>query len=956
MPSSRISHYTLLDPLGEGGMGAVYRARDDRLGRTLAIKTLRAEGASSDELRQRLLQEAQAASALNHPNIVTVYDIGREEGAGLDFIAMEYIDGEPVAELIRRGEHGVELALAVGIPVASALAAAHGIGIVHRDLKPANVMRTSSGSIKLLDFGLAKLNQPRALGGDDATTPNAQLTTEGMVVGTPAYMAPEQAEGRAVDARSDVFALGVVLYEMLAGEHPFRAGSTMALMSAILRDTPEPVSGRCPGCPVALARLVARCMEKDPARRPQHAGEVLAELERIRSDWSRRGTLAWRLGQPRVLAAAGALLLALLLWIGWGAWQAQRDRADLAAGLAEIEALADQQWILEAYAVMRRLEARFPGDPDLARWWADLALATDLVTQPPGARMQVQPYLRPEAPWLDLGVSDQIAVPMPAEQLRWRIEKDGYAPLELVTVGDLPFATLTPLGEAPEGMVRVAGGPFRYGSGRHGLPPVELEDFWLGRTEVTHADYLRFVEAGGYRRPEFWQEPMILDGEELAFEEAMARFVDATGRPGPAGWELSRYPDGRGQHPVAGVSWFEAMAYARFAGRQLPSAHHWMRAANHDFHSNILKFANFDSGEPSPVASRHAISPFGNHDLAGNVAEWVANADDRHALALGGHFDSQAYLFTDLFRESKWARMPTIGFRVALLDAPPGEVMLAMPMDEDVEIVEPASDEVFAVLRRFYEADPGDDPGERVWVEETEHWRMEMWSLATAYDGQRFPVRIYLPRRGSPPFQTIVYAPTSVAQLETDSARAGTREFAFLMRSGRAVAFPVYYNTFERRLPPDAPATLRRATRPNWSKDAARVIELIERHPELDGDAIGFLGFSLGANAGTTMLAVEPRFRAAVFLATGLFTNPLPAELEPIHFLPRIRQPVLLIGGSHDFMNPVETSQRPLFERLGTPPALKRHFIFDGGHVSPRPQELVGEMLDWFDRHLGPVD
>lgn len=952
MPKDRLSHYTLLDRIGEGGMGEVYRARDERLGRTLAVKTLRADGGADSELRRRLVQEAQAASALNHPNIVTVYDIGCEEASGLDFIAMELVEGESVAELLKRGEHGVDLALAVGIPVASALAAAHGAGIVHRDLKPANVMRSTSGVVKLLDFGLAKLSQPRRAGGDDITVaPEAQLTTEGMVVGTPAYMAPEQAEGREVDARSDVFAFGVLLYEMLAGEHPFRAGSTMALMSAILRDTPEPVSRRCPGCPQALAALVARCMEKDPARRPQGGAGVLAELERIRTGWRRRETLGHRFSRPLVLLPVVAVVLALLGWIASDAWRAWQAEADLAAGLERIEALAGEEQLVEAYALLRSLEPRFPGDTALAQWWADITLPADLVTDPPGARLAIQPFRRPDSPWVDLGVSDQHQVRVPLEQVRWRIEKDGYQPLELVTLGNLPLATLTPLGEAPEGMLRVPGGPFRYGI----LPPADLAEFWLDRTEATNAEYLRFVEAGGYRDPAFWQEP-LLDGDRvLGFGEAMARFLDSTGRPGPVGWELGHYPDGRGDHPVAGVSWYEAMAYARFAGRQLPSAHHWMRAASHDIHSNILLFANFDSGDSAPVASRGATSPFGHHDLAGNVAEWTATSDDGQALALGGHFSAPPYLFSDLYPESKWTRNPSIGLRLALQQGAMNEALLAMP-ERGAEFPEPVSDEVFEALLRFYAHDPSDDPGELEASQESERWRSETWLLPAAYANERFRVRLYLPKRGQPPFQTIVYAPTSVAQLQPDSSLAGTREFAFLMRTGRAVAYPVFYNTFERRLPADAPPQARRATRPNWSKDAAQVLDLIERHPELDAAAVGFFGFSLGANAGMSMLAVEPRFHAAVLLATGLPPTPSPAEVEPINFLPRVRQPVLLIGGSQDFMNPYETSQRPLFERLGTPPELKRHFVFDGGHVPPRPQELVGEMLDWFDLHLGPVE
>ena len=241
MVGRTLSHYEVIAKLGEGGMGVVYKARDRELGRLVAIKILSTEALHDQNRRHRFLQEARTASALSHPNIVTIHEIGHAEG--LDFIVMEYVEGRTLKQLIGAGLP-VKEAVAYARQIASALSAAHSIGIIHRDIKPANTLVTAAGTLKVLDFGLAKLTESASLSDTEPTMTGgapAELTEHGAVLGTAAYMSPEQAEGKGIDARSDLFSLGVVLYEMLSGKRPFQADSNLATMLAILRDVPPPL-------------------------------------------------------------------------------------------------------------------------------------------------------------------------------------------------------------------------------------------------------------------------------------------------------------------------------------------------------------------------------------------------------------------------------------------------------------------------------------------------------------------------------------------------------------------------------------------------------------------------------------------------------------------------------------------------------------------------------------------
>jgi serine/threonine protein kinase/Tol biopolymer transport system component len=277
---TRLGPYEILAPLGAGGMGEVWKARDTRLERTVAIKVLPSATSSSPEVRRRFEQEARTISQLSHPHICALYDVGRE--GETEYLVMEYLEGETLAERLAKGSISLEQTLRYGTEIAEALDRAHRHGIVHRDLKPGNVMLTKSG-VKLLDFGLAKaLSFPgwRGAGGEGLTSlpTQANLTQEGTILGTFQYMAPEQLEGKGADHRTDIFALGATLYEMATGRKAFSGSSQASLVSAIMSSEPPPISSTQPLAPRSLERLVRRCLAKDPERRWQSAGDLALEL------------------------------------------------------------------------------------------------------------------------------------------------------------------------------------------------------------------------------------------------------------------------------------------------------------------------------------------------------------------------------------------------------------------------------------------------------------------------------------------------------------------------------------------------------------------------------------------------------------------------------------------------------------------------------------------------------
>ena len=950
MVGTTLSHYRLEHLIGQGGMGVVYRAIDTRLGRVVAIKVIAPGAAGDRDRRDRFIKEARAASALNHPNIVTIYEVDHADG--IDFLVMELVGGRPLNELIPRGGMAVDRVLELAEQIAGGLAAAHAAGIVHRDIKPANIVIADGGQAKMLDFGLAKSLAPAANAGA-ATMGVAPATELGIVVGTVAYMSPEQAQGRPIGDRSDIFSFGAVLYEMLAGRKPFAGDSSIVTVARILSETPPPIRSSRSDVPPALEALVTACLEKTPARRPG-AREVADRLKTMRERLT-AGRLDVRalVRRPAVVSATAAIAVVAIA-LGWWWWTANaRVRWARTVAIPEIRRLTERDDMDGAYRLAMQARSVLPDDQQLAQLLNESTFETSISTDPPGADVMMKGYGARDAAWLPLGQSPLKAVRIPNAQLRFRISKAGYEPLEAAAAAAGPpiaFA-LSPVNSAPPGMLRARGGPVTVRR-----QSVILDEYWIDRFEVTNRQFKAFVDGGGYRTRSYWTEPFISGPRTLSWEEAMAAFRDTTGRPGPAMWELGTYPEGQADHPVAGVSWYEAAAYAAFAGKSLPTAFHWYNAAGLGNYSDILVASNYGGKGSAPVGQYQGLGPFGTCDMAGNVKEWCSTASGTGRFIPGGGWNEPSYMFTDLDAQAPFERQPTYGFRCVRYIKPPAQAAFNA-IDQrarDFTREKPVGDAIFEVMRRMYAYDrrPLKEGVES--VEDNGQWRKETVSFDAGYGNERVPAYLFLPTNAAPPFQTVIFFPTGEARIRQSSRNLNLRFVDFIIRSGRAVLFPIYQGTYERNGSGATGPNADRDLTISWSKELGRSIDYLETRRDIDHARIAYYGFSMGAVVGPILTALEPRFKASILQGGGVEDVARPPEIEPINFAPRVRVPTLMVSGRQDFARPVETLQRPVFNLLGPPPDQKRFALFEGGHI-PRLQDVIREILDWLDRYLGPV-
>ena len=297
MLGKKIQQYQFVEKLGAGGMGEIYKALDTRLNRTVAIKVLPSAKSGDPERRRRFLQEAQSASSLNHPSIITIHDVISD--GDTEYMVMEYVTGKTLNDLIPKEGLRVPQAVKYGLQMSDALAAAHAAGIIHRDLKPANIMVTDAGFVKILDFGLAKLTDRSVELHDNTQTMGAPLTVEGAILGTVSYMSPEQAQGMKLDTRSDIFSFGAVMFEMITGRRAFEGGSSLSTLSSILRDETVPMMDLAPDTPPDLEGVIQRCMRKNPDERWQNMREVQGALSPLKKD-SDSGSLYTQTVQTRI--------------------------------------------------------------------------------------------------------------------------------------------------------------------------------------------------------------------------------------------------------------------------------------------------------------------------------------------------------------------------------------------------------------------------------------------------------------------------------------------------------------------------------------------------------------------------------------------------------------------------------------------------------------------------------
>ncbi len=472
-------------------MGEVYKAEDTRLKRLVAIKVIRHDKTALDQGKIRFLQEARAASALNHPNIVQIYEMDSQDGE--DFIVMEFVPGQTLAQLLRTKRLSIDTALDYSNQIASALAAAHAASIVHRDIKPGNVIVSDAGAVKILDFGLAKLEQSAGVG--DSTLTAGPETAAGAVVGTASYMSPEQAEGKGVDARSDIFSTRAVLYEMLTGKRAFEGDSTISVLSRVLRDTPRNVRERRPEVPQSLARIIGRCLEKDAALRYPSGRELASELMDCRRPPRSFGF------SRRALVPAAAVLIAAFALGGWSYYRSSRARRARDEALPRIANLIAKSDFVSAFDVTRAALTYVPDDPQLKQHWSEVSIPLTLTTTPPGAKLSYRRYGDAKAPWRVVGQTPFKNVDLPLAYLHVRLERQESDPSEFATFALLMQGQNIPMlktGGTPEGMVFVrAQAPW---TGPSSVMP--LPDYFLDKFEVTNGQFKKFVNAGSYRQAE----------------------------------------------------------------------------------------------------------------------------------------------------------------------------------------------------------------------------------------------------------------------------------------------------------------------------------------------------------------------------------------------------------------------------------------------------------------------
>jgi len=590
----------------------------------------------------------------------------------------------------------------------------------------------------------------------------------------------------------------------------------------------------------------------------------------------------------------------------------------------------------------------------------------------------MKPYRAADGPWEYRGQSPIEHLRVPFGLLRWKAEKEGFETAELLTysvekhkefwlpAGTTLQLTLAASGTFPKGMVRVPGGhvELQIPGLEKAVSIVELPEYWIDRFEVTNRKFKEFVDAGGYHKAEYWRQPFVENGQTLSWVQAMLRFRDKAGRPGPATWELGNYPDGQGDFPVTGVSWYEAAAYAEYEGKSLPTAHQWQNAAQQWFASDTVPLSNFGGHGLSSVGSHQGIGPFGTYDMAGNAKEWCWNATGNKRFILGGAWNEPPYMFVDQDAQSPFDRLATYGFRT--VKTIPGTSLPKSALEpisfafRDYAREKPVSDQVFAALKNLYRYDPGPlNPVTDPVDVSNAYWTKQKVTFSTAYGNERMSAYVFLPKNTSPPFQTTIFFPGSYAVYERSSKDLEMFGCDFVIRSGRALIYPIYKSHYERgdgleHDDPDDTARYRDHVI-YWEKDLGRTIDYLETRKDLNLDKLAYYGLSTGAYLGNIFPALESRIKVAVLLAGGFDFAKKQPEADEINFAPRVKVPTLMVNGRYDHFFPLETSQNVMFRFLGAPEKHKRHAVLDSGHIPPEDL-MVREILDWLDKYQGTVN
>ena len=714
---------------------------------------------------------------------------------------------------------------------------------------------------------------------------------------------------------------------------------------------------------------------------------------------SLRPAFPWRWAVPLLVTVVG--LAAVLTWT---LRQREAERHARESLLPQLQSLLAKDDYAGAFEVAGEIERVTPNDPVLASLRSSFSAPIRLATAPAGAKVYYRPLKRGDADWQLLGATPLLDVEVPLGVGLWRIEKEGSANATFmmrnpgVVLGSNPFSGcadkkpamtclestfgkdlsftigLADAATLPAGMVLIPDLPALIPNVGDGTLS-RLPEFYIDRFEVKNKDYKEFVDAGGYAEVALW--------EDLPFEEVgvtdwrtlVQRFVDVTGRPGPSTWQAGSYPDGTEELPVTGISWYEAAAYCRYRGKELPTAHHWYRAANpvlevwDSLSSVITMQSNFSGNALQPVSRMGGIGPYGTYDMAGNAREWLWTRGSSGRWNAGGSYRDPTYMYWQVATAPTTDRSDVNGVRcMRTAGGSPMSAELREPIptqQTDYAALQPVGDAAFAILAQQLAYRPAALNATVTELRSTNPaWTRRRIELPTGYDDTTFAVDLFLPTIGKPPYSVIFYMPHAgefLANVTLDDFNpADEFRLGYLLKAGRGIAVIAFDGAYQRRWPAERLRAMSfddryRTLLKHWREELGRTIDYLAERPDVDGARLGMYGISLGAQWMAALLAVEGRIGAAVLHSGGIDTYAtLPQGEWPYNYLPRITQPVMMMSGRFDTYFPRESQDR-MFDLLGAPPQRKKHVVFDSGHVVlPRfqAQQLT---LDWFDQYLGPA-
>lgn len=897
------ANWHLVSQLGVGAIGEVWLATHEgtRARRVFkfcfqadSLRSLKREVALLRVLKNNLGDRSDIAQVIDWEFDSPPYFLETEHSEAGDLVdwtrACGGIDKVPI-----------ETRIALGAQIAEALAAAHGAGVLHKDLKPANVLihEAPNGEprVCLSDFGIGLLTSRESVevpGVTMAGLTEALLSSSiDTGAGTRLYMAPELMEGRPGTELSDVYSLGVILYQLAACDF------NRALASGWERDVADSL----------LREDIKACVDHDLVNRVSSASELARRL-RAHSERAANKSAAEQRGRAArfALGAAAALVLAAGLWWAYEKWN-QVNWAREVAGPEIQLAIEANDWSA-AYDLAAEVESALGVNPALDVVWKTISTKISFVTEPAGATVSYKPYSDVNAPWRLLGTTPVLAARVPVTMMRWRIEKDGYETREIAhkpsTLSrNTPFERspkliLDPVGSAPLGTTAIEAGTYAavpLGS----FPAVgsfEMARAYLDRTEVTNSAYQEFVNDRGYERTEYWTMAFENDGAPLSFEESMKRFTDSTGRPGPAGWVQGEFPEGRAEYPVSGVSWYEAVAYANYRGRSLPTIYHWAIAALPDAEiieslaPELTEFSNLGGRSVEPVGTQQDLSAMGAKDMAGNVSEWVWNETGGKRYTLGSSWDDPKYHFSAAAAASPWQRLETNGFRLVTYSDSPAARLLApvdLPQIDYFSIPAMTDAEAELVSRlALYDDTPLN-------VREEGSFELEMGGVAkrytmdAAYRGERLIVYVIEPERAPSSAEpasaeAVIFMGglDILAKKDTEAwIREASRFLDFVRKSGRMTVLPIYSGSLER----NNGRTLQRFNQGpisqgelinEWSKDVGRTLDYLTERGDVEMDSLAYVGLSLGAAVAPSVVGRQSRFATVILWSGGFAASAFP--------------------------------------------------------------------------------